>query len=225
MSAGKGSGDQSRLAIESATESRKVGNDMDTHVNANVNMEAAETRQMAGQLARWWWAWLVVGILWLVAGLVILQVREGSVALVGIIIGAMFLAAGVQELVIGAISEGWKWLWITFAILLIIGGLFALFNPVQTFTALASTLGFLFLMVGVLWTIEAFAARGANELWWLNLIAGIMMIGLGFWAEGQFFATKAYTLLIFAGVWALLHGVSDIIKSFQFKRLGAMAPQ
>ncbi|HET9979222.1 MAG TPA: DUF308 domain-containing protein, partial [Ktedonobacterales bacterium] len=157
-------------------------------MNANVNMEAAETRQMAGQLARWWWAWLVVGILWLVAGLVILQVREGSVALVGIIIGAMFLAAGVQELVIGAISEGWKWLWITFAILLIIGGLFALFNPVQTFTALASTLGFLFLMVGVLWTIEAFAARGANELWWLNLIAGIMMIGLGFWAEGQFFA-------------------------------------
>lgn len=198
---------------------------MDAHVNAEVNLQATETRQMAGQLAKWWWAWLVAGILWLVAGLVIVQFREGSVALVGIIIGVMFLAAGVQELVIGYVSEGWKWLWITFAILLIIGGIFALFNPIQTFTSLASILGFLFLMVGVLWTIEAFAGRGANELWWLSLIAGIMMIGLGFWAEGQFFATKAYTLLIFAGVWALLHGVSDIIKAFQIKRLGDLPPQ
>lgn len=192
---------------------------MDAHVNAEANLEATETRQMAGQLARWWWAWLAAGILWLVAGLVILQFRQGSVAIVGIIIGVMFLAAGVQELVIAYMSESWKWLWMIFGVLLLIGGVIALFNPVQTFASLASILGFLFLMVGVLWTVEAFATRGANELWWLSLIAGVMMIGLGFWAEGQFFASRAYTLLVFAGVWALLHGVSDIIKSFQIKRL------
>ena len=192
---------------------------MDAHVNAEADLEATETRQMAGQLARWWWAWLAAGILWLVAGLVILQFRQGSVAIVGIIIGVMFLAAGVQELVIAYMSESWKWLWMIFGVLLLIGGVIALFNPVQTFASLASILGFLFLMVGVLWTVEAFATRGANELWWLSLIAGVMMIGLGFWAEGQFFASRAYTLLVFAGVWALLHGVSDIIKSFQIKRL------
>ena len=192
---------------------------MEAHVNAEANLEATETRQMAGQLARWWWAWLAAGILWLVAGLVILQFRQGSVAIVGIIIGVMFLAAGVQELVIAYMSESWKWLWMIFGVLLLIGGVIALFNPVQTFASLASILGFLFLMVGVLWTVEAFATRGANELWWLSLIAGVMMIGLGFWAEGQFFASRAYTLLVFAGVWALLHGVSDIIKSFQIKRL------
>ena len=192
---------------------------MDAHVNAEANLEATETRQMAGQLARWWWAWLAAGILWLVAGLVILQFRQGSVAIVGIIIGVMFLAAGVQELVIAYMSESWKWLWMIFGVLLLIGGVIALFNTVQTFASLASILGFLFLMVGVLWTVEAFATRGANELWWLSLIAGVMMIGLGFWAEGQFFASRAYTLLVFAGVWALLHGVSDIIKSFQIKRL------
>ena len=198
---------------------------MDAHVNAEANLEATETRQMAGQFARWWWAWLAAGILWLVAGLVILQFRQGSVAIVGIIIGVMFLAAGVQELVIAYMSESWKWLWMIFGVLLLIGGVIALFNPVQTFASLASILGFLFLMVGVLWTVEAFATRGANELWWLSLIAGVMMIGLGFWAEGQFFASRAYTLLVFAGVWALLHGVSDIIRSFQIKRLGVMASQ
>lgn len=193
---------------------------MDAHVNASANLEAAEARQMAGQLAKWWWAWIVTGVLWLIAGLVILQFREGSVALVGVIIGIMFLAAGAQELVLAFMSDSLKWLWMIFGILLLIGGIWALFNPVRTFTGLASALGFLFLVVGVLWTIEAFLSRGANQLWWLSLIAGIMMIGLGFWAEGQFFATKAYTLLIFAGVWAMLHGISDIIRAFQVRKLG-----
>jgi len=48
------------------------------------------------------------------------------------------------------------------------------------------------------------------------------MVLLGFWAGGQFLATQAYTLLIFSGVWALLHGISDIIKAFAIKRMGAM---
>jgi uncharacterized membrane protein HdeD (DUF308 family) len=56
-----------------------------------------------------------------------------------------------------------------------------------------------------------------NDLWWLGLIAGIIMIGLGFWVSGQFLLTKAYELVIFAGIWALLHGVTDIIKGFQIK--------
>ena len=49
-----------------------------------------------------------------------------------------------------------------------------------------------------------------------------MMIGLGFWASGQFLVTKAYELLIFAGIWALLHGITDIVKAFQIKRLGSV---
>ena len=49
------------------------------------------------------------------------------------------------------------------------------------------------------------------------------MIALGFWVSGQFLMTKAYELLIFAGIWALLHGITDIIKGFQIKRLGQPA--
>jgi hypothetical protein len=35
--------------------------------------------------------------------------------------------------------------------------------------------------------------------------------------------TKAYELLIFAGIWALLHGVTDIITGFQIKTTWAPA--
>jgi uncharacterized membrane protein HdeD (DUF308 family) len=189
--------------------------------NAPSNVESAEMQQALGQMAKWWWAWLVAGIIWLIVGLVVLQFRQGSLTTVGIIFGVLFLVAGVQQFALAYFSPGWKWLWITFGVLLVIGGLWALFNPLRTFVAIAQTLGFLFLLVGILWTIEAFASRPGNNLWWLGLIAGIMMIGLGFWVEGQLFPARAYTLLVFTGVWALIHGITDIIKAFEIKKLGS----
>ena len=45
------------------------------------------------------------------------------------------------------------------------------------------------------------------------------MVILAFWTGGQFFIDKAYLLLVFAGIWALLHGVTDIVKAFQIRRL------
>jgi uncharacterized membrane protein HdeD (DUF308 family) len=179
----------------------------------------SESRSMLGEVARWWWAWLVTGTLWILAAIFILQFRQGSITLVGIIIGVMFLVAGVEEFVVAALSDGWRWLRIVFGVILVAGGIFALFNPVGTFLAIADTLGFLFVLVGIFWVVDAFATRPGNELWWLGLIAGILLIVLGFWAGGQFLATQAYTLLIFAGVWALLHGITDIFKAFTIRRL------
>ena len=45
------------------------------------------------------------------------------------------------------------------------------------------------------------------------------MTGIAFWAAGQLFATKAYTLLIFAGIWALMQGTVDIVRAFEVRRV------
>jgi hypothetical protein len=190
--------------------------------SASAPPGGAETREAVAELAKWWWAWLVAGILWIVASIVILQFRHASVALVGIVIGIMFLVAGIQEFVLAYLSESWRWLWIVFGVILVIGGIYALVNPVKTFLVVADMLGFLFALVGILWIIEAFATMSANSLWWLGLISGIIMIALGFWAGGQFLTTQAYTLLIFAGIWALLHGISDIVRAFAVKNIGTI---
>jgi uncharacterized membrane protein HdeD (DUF308 family) len=105
-------------------------------------------------------------------------------------------------------------------VLFIIGGIYALFNPVGTVLAIADVLGFLFALVGIFWVIEAFAAMSVNPVWWLGLTAGIAMIILGFWAAGQFFSTQVYALLVFAGIWALFHGISDVVKAFVIKDVG-----
>jgi uncharacterized membrane protein HdeD (DUF308 family) len=181
-------------------------------------------RQALLGVARLWWLWLVFGVLWIVIALVILQFDQASITTVGVLIGAMFLASGLQQLALAGLTEGSvRWILIIFGILLVIAGVIAFINPEETFAGIADILGFLFLLVGLFWIIQAFTDRDTNELWWFGLISGIAMIVLAFWTGGQFFIDKAYTLLVFAGIWALFQGVGDLIKAFQLRNLKRLA--
>jgi uncharacterized membrane protein HdeD (DUF308 family) len=181
--------------------------------------DVAARRALAG-MARLWWLWLVFGIFWVVVALSILQFDQASITTVGVLIGAMFLASGFEQLALAGLVEGApRWILLIFGALLVVAGVIALINPEETFAGIADILGFLFLLVGLFWIIQAFGERPTNELWWIGLISGIAMIVLAFWTGGQFFIDKAYTLLVFAGIWALFAGVGDIIKAFQLRAL------
>ena len=41
------------------------------------------------------------------------------------------------------------------------------------------------------------------------------MTALAFWTSGQFFIHKAYVLLVFAGIWALMQGITNIVRAFE----------
>jgi hypothetical protein len=172
--------------------------------------EAARTREIGGP----WWLWLVVGVAWIVASLVILQFDRASITTVGIIIGILFVVAGTQQLYLAFAADSLRWLWAIFAALFLISGLICFVNPKSTFAGMADILGFLFLTVGVWWTIRAFIEKAENPLWWLTLVGGVLMVITAFWTSGQFFIEKAYTLLVFAGAWALMQGVTDIVRAF-----------
>lgn len=181
-------------------------------------------RQAVLGMSRLWWLWLVFGILWVVVALVILQFDQASITTVGVLIGAMFLASGLEQLVLAGLVQGSvRWILIVFGVLLVIAGVIAFINPEETFAGIADILGFLFLMVGLFWIIQAFTDRDTHELWWFGLISGIAMIVLAFWTGGQFFIDRAYTLLVFAGIWALFQGVGDLIRAFQIRSLRHVA--
>jgi uncharacterized membrane protein HdeD (DUF308 family) len=171
-----------------------------------------------------WWLWLIAGIAWIVIALVILQFDQASVTTVGVLVGIMFILSAFQQFAFGSLAGGWLQLvmWL-FAVLFLIAGVIALISPENTFAALADTLGFLFLLVGTFWIIQAFGERDVNELWWFGLISGVAMIVLAFWTGGQFFIHRAYLLLVFAGIWAMFHGVNDIFRAFQIRELGKAA--
>jgi uncharacterized membrane protein HdeD (DUF308 family) len=179
----------------------------------------AEEPAAGPEITRFWWLWLVFGIAWIVASLVILQFDQASIATVGIIVGIMFAVAAAQQFVVAVIADRLRWLWALFGGLFAVAAVICFINPENTFAALADILGFLFLCVGVWWMIRAFVFKAATSAWWLDLVAGSMMVVLAFWTSGQFFIEKAYTLLVFAGIWALMHGITDIVRAFGLRSL------
>jgi uncharacterized membrane protein HdeD (DUF308 family) len=183
------------------------------------DVSVAERAEVARELTGFWWTQLVLGIAWIVAALVILQFDQASITTIGIIVGIMFIVAGMEQFVLAAVADSLRWLWAIFGVLFIIAGVICFISPENTFAAMADILGFLFLTVGVWWTIRAFIEREENPVWWLGLIGGVLMIMLAFWTSGQFFIQKAYTLLVFAGIWALMQGVTDIFRAFAIRSL------
>jgi uncharacterized membrane protein HdeD (DUF308 family) len=180
--------------------------------------EQAETT--AAEITGFWWLWLVTGIIWIVVAVTVLQFDEASVTTVGVIVGLMFLFSAVQQFILAAVTDGGlRWLELFFGVLLAAAGVLALFNPESTFAGLADILGFLFLIVAAMWIVQALLERPENDLWWLGLIAGILMVVLAFWTAGQFLIERAYLLLVFAGIWALMHGVTDIVRAFAVRGL------
>ena len=181
---------------------------------------SSEALVLARAIRPFWWLWLVTGILWVVAALVILQFDDASVKTIGLIVGCMFAVFGAEQLVLAFVADRLRWLWALTGIVFLVCAGVAFANLADTFKGLADILGFLFLAVGIWWIVNAFVERAVNPIWWLGLISGIAMCVLAFWTSGQFFLTRAYALLVFAGIWALMKGIGDIVRAFQLRRIG-----
>ena len=162
--------------------------------------------------------WLVAGIAWIVIALLVLQFDTTSATTIGIVAGVLFVVAGLQYFAIGAVVDGWKWVWILLGAILVVGGIVSLVYPERTFIIVANILGFMFALTGIFWMIQSFVVRDVDELWWMTLIAGILMITVGFWLTGQLIGVQAATLVVFVGLWSMFRGILDIVAAFQLRR-------
>ena len=167
----------------------------------------------------YWWVLLTAGIAWVVVALVILQFDQASVTTVGILVGLMFLAVGIENIALARLDVPMRWAWALFGGAFLVSAVVSFANPTDTFAGLADVLGFLFLLVGVWWMVRAFLERPINPLWWSGLISGVLMTTLAFWTSGQFFIHKAYLLLVFAGIWALMQGITTIVRAAEIRAL------
>lgn len=182
--------------------------------------ERSFSKAVLKPFARFWWVELVLGAFWLAVAAVVLKFKAASVDTVGILTGVMFLIFAFEEFTLAVLDSAWsKWLWALFAVLLVAGGVVSLIHPRETFAGFADVLGFVFLLIGIIWTVQAFYEQAFNQLWWLGLISGILLVVLAFWTSGEFFLEKAATLLVFAGIWAAVKGVTDIVRAFEIRKL------
>lgn len=178
----------------------------------------AFTYEVVAAVRRLWWVPLILGILWVILSLVIFRFNTHSVAAVGILVGIVFLAAGLEELAsAGAVRGGWRWVHAIVGVALLVGAVLSFVHPGNTFFALAQIVGWLLVIKGVFDIVLGLANRDL-ELWWTRLVLGIIELTLAFLVAGSL-DKKALFVLIFVGATAMLRGVALIITAFQLRGL------
>ena len=178
-----------------------------------------EEREVVREAARWWWLFLLGGIAWLVFSLVIFRFDITSAASVAILFGIVAIIAGVDEfMAIGVSTTGWKIVHGILGVIFVLVGIFAFIEPGSTFEALAAVIGFFFLFKGIFDIAVAFATKAHYEMWWLQLVVGLIEIGLAFWVAGSF-RDKVILLLVYVGIVALSKGITDIMLAFKLRSL------
>ncbi len=164
-----------------------------------------------------WWLLLVTGIAWLIITVVVLRFSIASVATVGILVGAVFLAATAGEFLLAAVRPSWGWAHALLGLLFLGGAIWAFVNPIGTFWSLAAVVGLLLFLQGAVVLITSIESRAVNGVWWLGMIAGILEILIGFWASQQAQPARAVLLIIWVGLFAMFRGFSDIVFAFELK--------
>jgi len=160
-----------------------------------------------------WWVFLITGTIWLIFSLILFRFDITSVKSIGVLAGIIFLVAGMFEFLMMLVvrSGWWKAVNAILAIMLVVGGILSFIHPENTFVAIASITGFMFLFVGIVDIIVALSNR--TGVWWVRLIVGILCIALAFWASGDF-DRKAVLLTAWLAAFALLRGITHILIAF-----------
>jgi len=107
-----------------------------------------------------------------------------------------------------------KQLWglgIAQGVLAILFGVVALFWPGLTVALLIAFFGVFVLVWGIAGTIIGLASLGSNKFWWLELLFGVLAIGLGVYVLRNPVET-AVIFVFYIGITFLVRGIVDLLE-------------
>jgi uncharacterized membrane protein HdeD (DUF308 family) len=166
-----------------------------------------------------WWLFLLTSIGWMLVALIVVRFDYTSVSAIAILFGIVAIAAGVLEIGVTILANGWwKLLHGLLALVFIVAGLVAFIHPGDTFVALAAVFSFFLIFAGTFDIIISISIRHEFGVWWLQLIGGIVELVLGFWAAG-YYGRSAVLLVAWVAAIAIIRGVRDIVLAFRVREL------
>ena len=178
-----------------------------------------DEREVLEDAADKWWLFLLTGIAWLVFSLLVFQWDYTTVSAISYLFGVVAIVAGVNEFFqISVSTTGWKWIHGLLGVLFIVAGIYALWHPYDTFATLSALVGLFLLVKGIFDITVAFITKDQFELWWLQLVVGLLEILLAFWVAGNL-REKAILLVVYVGIVALSRGITEIFLAFKLKGL------
>jgi len=169
--------------------------------------------------ARYWWLFLVGGIIAIAAGVLALVYPHITISVVALIFGIYLIISGLIELVAGIAEDdvdgGVRVLAALLGIISLIAGVTVLRHPGQSLLVVALVVGIYLIIAGVL-TIYRGATRtdgrGVNiAVGCLDVIAGVIIAA---WPS-----IGLTTLVLFVGIMFIIRGIAAIYLAFQVKKL------
>ena len=178
-----------------------------------------EEREVIEEATGRWWLFLLTGIAWLVFAVIVFQWNYTTVYAVSFLFGFVALFAGINEFFQIAFSTtGWKIVHGILGVLFVIAAVWAFVHPHNAFATLAALIALFVLIKGIFDVTVSFLTKDAFELWWLQLIIGILEILLAFWVAGSF-RHKVILLVAYVGIIALSRGITEIFFAFKLRGL------
>jgi uncharacterized membrane protein HdeD (DUF308 family) len=178
---------------------------------------AAAPARTLGRVLPPWWLFLITGIGWMLVALILLRFDYTSVNAIAILFGIVAIGAGLVEIAMTIVVAGWwKLLNGILAVVFIATGIVSFIHPGDTFLALSAVMSFFLIFAGTFDIISSISARREIEVWWLQLIGGIILLALGFWAAG-YYGRSAVLLVAWVAAYAVIRGVRDIVIAFRVR--------
>lgn len=116
-------------------------------------------------------------------------------------------------------AGGLWWLFVVVSVILVVFGLVTLFYPGLTLAGLVGVFAVFVVVYGLVELFEGFSAAGKRDNWWLSLLAGVLLLGLGVYlAKHPGISVTAFALLV--GWTLLLRGVADALVGLFYSREG-----
>src|SRR5262245_31749186 len=181
-------------------------------------------RRTLGRLLPPWWALLITGIAWMLLALILLRFDYTSVSAISILFGIVAIVAGVLEIGVLILAAGWwKLLHGVLAVVFIAAGIVAFVHPGNTFAALAAVFSFFLVIAGTFDIVISISVRREIDVWWVQLITGIIEVLLGFWAAG-YYGRSSVLLVAWVAAIAIMRGIRDIVLAFRVREVQHAPP-
>jgi len=169
---------------------------------------------------RFWWALLIVGVIWIVIGLAIPHFAYAAAATLAKLVGVFCLVAAANEVMVGAMmsSRGGRVARGLLAVLFVVAGVVAFLGVKATIVGLGAVMSVLFICWGAIGVLAALAASREHG-WWVLLIASLTELAIGLSVAGSL-KEPIVALLTRTTAGTLVHGIGEIALAFLVRRIG-----
>ena len=168
--------------------------------------------------SKWGWA-VALGIALILCGVVALLSLVVATAVAVIWIGVMMITAGVVEIAHGYKMKGWgrSVLWMITGALYIIGGFFAVVDPLPASIVLTLILAIALIIIGCVRTWMGFQLRGEGHKGWV-ILSGVLTLLFGLIILIHWPFSGLYALGIILGVDLIQTGAGWLHLGFFLKK-------